>query len=415
MQYFNHLKRAISTCFNRQAAQPATLASRSQYAMSPILVKKTPARRSLSSAILLMFGYFALPGAAHAQIVPLAHQLEGKEVTYIVKQGDTLGDISGHFGEDRDVLARENGLDPNDYKKPLIIGQKLTINYRHIIPAIRNNGIVINLAQRRLFLFKDGQLVNHSHLIAAGDPSWQTPTGPFHVINHIKGKTWIVPASIQAEMRKQGQPVLTAVPPGPDNPLGGYWIGTSLPNIGIHGTIEPDSIFRYESHGCMRMRHEDIQEVFSRVKVGDSGQVIYAPVMLAESSDGKIYLEAHPDVYHKDPDPYTEVKTLADESNLTDFIDWNKVADVLQQKPGFAVLVGTRDDYKTRLNSWLQDDAASGDQAPGQPAGTPPAPALAPVSPAVVPTGPAAPAAQPNDGQVPIVDGLAPVTPVNVQ
>jgi hypothetical protein len=130
--------------------------------------------------------------------------------------------------------------------------------------------------------------------------------------------------------------------------------------------------------------------------------------MLAVSGDGKIYLEAHPDVYHKDPDPYTEVKTLADESNLTDFIDWNKVADVLQQKPGFAVQVGTRDDYKTRLNSWLENDAASDHSTSGQPAGTPPAPALAPVS-------PAAPAAQPDNGQAPVVDGLAPVVPVNVQ
>lgn len=404
MQPFNNLKQSISKRLHKQAMQPAAIESVTQYAMSPVWQKKSTARRTLSGAFLLMFGYLAAPGAAQAQIVPLAHQLEGQEINYTVKQGDTLGDISSQFGEDRDVLARENGMDPNDYKKPLVIGQKLSINYRHIIPAIRNNGIVINLAQRRLFLFKDGKLVGHSHLIAAGDPSWQTPTGPFHVISHIKDKTWVVPASIQAEMRDKGQPVLTAVPPGPDNPLGGYWIGTSLPNIGIHGTIEPESIFRYESHGCMRMRHEDIQEVFSRVKKGDSGQVIYSPVMLAMSKDGKIYLEAHPDVYHKDPDPYTEVKTLADENNLTDFIDWNKVADVLQQKPGFAVLVGTRDDYKSRLHSWLQEDAPAGDAA---------RPAVLQSSPVMAPVTPAAPASQPQGGQVPIVDGLAPVRPLN--
>jgi lipoprotein-anchoring transpeptidase ErfK/SrfK len=68
------------------------------------------------------------------------------------------------------------------------------------------------------------------------------PLGEYEIDERVTDKPWIVPRSIQEEMRREGKPVLTIVPPGPDNPLGRHWLGLSRVSCGIHGTIVPASI-----------------------------------------------------------------------------------------------------------------------------------------------------------------------------
>src|ERR1035438_2477989 len=59
------------------------------------------------------------------------------------------------------------------------------------------------------------------------------------------------------------------VPPGKRNPLGTRWLGLSRKGYGIHGTNRPDSIGRNASHGCIRMRNREVEELFKMVTVGD--------------------------------------------------------------------------------------------------------------------------------------------------
>lgn len=330
-----------------------------QNLLRPQSFRATP-KHHLACAMVSLACLMAAGGVS-AQMLPLSHAVDGRSQPYVVKAGDKLSDLSSRFGEDRNVLAAENHIDPS---KPLVVGRVLMVDNRHVVPVVnKKDDIYINLAQQRLFYFKDGKLA-HTYLIGAGDPSWQTPIGPFHIINHIKDKTWKVPVSIQAEMRAHGQPVITSMPPGPNNPLGGYWMGTSLKNIGIHGTIDPDSVYRYASHGCMHMRAGDIQDLFSRVKVGDQGDTVYSPILMAELPDGRIYIEAHPDVYHKDGDALAEVKAQAAAANITDFIDWDKVSQVLAKREGFAIRVGMRGEDKSDLTDWINGkDASQGSHA----------------------------------------------------
>ena len=65
-----------------------------------------------------------------------------------------------------------------------------------------------------------------------------------------------MPLSIQKEMEASGQDVLIEVPPGAENPLGRYWLQLSIEGIGLHGTNAPQSIYKFRSHGCMRLRPE---------------------------------------------------------------------------------------------------------------------------------------------------------------
>ena len=58
------------------------------------------------------------------------------------------------------------------------------------------------------------------------------------------------------------------IPPGPRNPVGIVWIGVNKKGIGIHGTDSPDTIGRSASHGCIRLRNEDITRLYDTVPVG---------------------------------------------------------------------------------------------------------------------------------------------------
>ena len=58
-------------------------------------------------------------------------------------------------------------------------------------------------------------------------------------------------------------------PPGsPDNELGSRWLGFDKPGYGIHGTVEPQSIGKSVSRGCIRMLNQDVEEVYSMVPSG---------------------------------------------------------------------------------------------------------------------------------------------------
>ena len=103
--------------------------------------------------------------------------------------------------------------------------------------------IVITLPQRLLFHYVDGGLRAH-YPIAVGLSDWQTPLGPFTIIEKEEDPTWDVPESIQEEMRLEGKRVLTKVPPGPDNPLGRHWLRLSFSGVGLHGTNVPSSVYR---------------------------------------------------------------------------------------------------------------------------------------------------------------------------
>jgi L,D-transpeptidase ErfK/SrfK len=152
-----------------------------------------------------------------------------------------------------------------------------------------------------------------------------------------------VPKSIQEEWARAGKVVKQAVPPGPKNPLGGYWIGLSFPSYGIHGTNVPLSIYDFQSRGCIRMHPQDASALFRQVKVGQPGEIIYEPVLLARLQDGRILLEAHRDPYKKkSEDPLQFVRAWAAANNLDRDIDWQKATNVTLLNDGVAHEVGRR-------------------------------------------------------------------------
>jgi L,D-transpeptidase ErfK/SrfK len=261
--------------------------------------------------------------------VPVCSTSAGASSTYVVRAGDSLTRVSARFGVELGTLARLNGLGP---RATLRVGQTLTVDNHHLV-CEAEVPLVINVGQRRLFSFDEARQLRASYPAGVGRADWKTPLGRFAVLVLEEHPTWDVPASIQDEMRRKGEPVLTRVPPGPANPLGRYWIGLSASAVGIHGTIAPASVHRCSTHGCIRLHPDDIADLIAHVAVGDEVEIVYEPVLLGLYGES-IYLEAHPDPYGQRPDAFGSIQEAAARGALPERIDWKAVGRVLRQRDG---------------------------------------------------------------------------------
>jgi L,D-transpeptidase ErfK/SrfK len=262
---------------------------------------------------------------------------QGSEVVgglfdHTVQPGDYLAKIAARFGVSIEVIARENHVAAPDL---IFAGSTLAIDNRHVVPARRKNGIVLNVAQRLLFLFQDGELRAH-YPVGLGRPDWPTPLGRFRIVSKEQDKEWCVPPSIQQEMREQGRPVLETVPPGPDNPLGAHWLGLNRGGIGIHSTIAPASVYQYRSHGCIRLHPDDAAQLYEWVDVGTRVDIIYEPVLLGVGRGGALFAEVNEDAYGQVLDLPESLRQKIQQLGLESSVNWAKVEEVLRLRDGVA-------------------------------------------------------------------------------
>ncbi len=114
--------------------------------------------------------------------------------------------------------------------------------------------IVISIPDRKLALVEGNRTIKIWRT-AVGTESTPSPGGTYRIVSRVFEPAYYQPGKV--------------VPPGPANPVGTRWLGLSLKGFGIHGTNNPGSIGRKASHGCIRMRNRDVEELFDLVRVGD--------------------------------------------------------------------------------------------------------------------------------------------------
>ena len=119
--------------------------------------------------------------------------------------------------------------------------------------------VVVSIPDRKIALLEDGRVVK-VYPIAVGKRSTPSPSGSFHIATKVVKPTWYQPGKV--------------VGPGPANPLGTRWMGLGFKGYGIHGTNQPRSIGKAASHGCIRMRIPDVEELFELVQVGDPVELV---------------------------------------------------------------------------------------------------------------------------------------------
>lgn len=131
-----------------------------------------------------------------------------------------------------------------------------------VVPAVTSIGpvVVVDRYAFKLSVY-NGEKRVRTYPIAVGTSTYPTPAGRFRVVMKQKNPTWFPPSSPWAAG-------LGPVPPGPGNPLGTRWMGTSAPGIGFHGTPSSGSIGTRASHGCIRMYVGDAEDLYDRIQIG---------------------------------------------------------------------------------------------------------------------------------------------------
>ncbi len=209
----------------------------------------------------------------------------GTVKSYTTRQSDTLLDLAraNNLGY-VEIIAANPGVDPwipGD-------GTEITLPTAHILPDAPREGLVLNVAELRLYYFPtDGGPVE-TYPIGVGDVGWKTPIGTTKVVRKQKNPTWYVPKSIMAD--DPGHAAI--VPPGPDNPLGNYAMYLGWPAYLIHGTNKPDGVGRRASHGCVRMYPEAIESLFPRIAVGTPVTVVDQQAKFGWRK-GELYAQIH--------------------------------------------------------------------------------------------------------------------------
>ncbi len=285
----------------------------------------------------------------HALSFPLpadGGDVVGNAVEITARYEDTFSDFARDYNLGyREMLAANPGVDP---WLPGA-GTRVTIPARFILPPPPRKGLIINLAELRLYYFPPGEDRVITHPIGIGREGWETPTGRTRIIQKTRDPAWIPPESIRAEYAEKGIELPKVVKPGPDNPLGRFALRLGMPGYLIHGTDKPYGVGMRVSHGCIRLYPEDIEALFPLIRVNTPVRIINQPYK-AGWLDGTLYLEAHPPLEE-------EIKRLDGSINLTPVVrvistargdipvkvDWARIEQIAREQRGIPLPVGRRE------------------------------------------------------------------------
>ena len=307
---------------------------------------KRGARQRFVRGGWLALAVLALALAPQAQAVEFVllpdETAVGAIETTTVRQGETLLDIARqHDVGYAEIVTANPGVDP--WIPPT--GRSVVLPLRFLLPDAPRRGIVVNLAERRLFYFPPQGGTVETYPIGVGVDGRDTPKGVSRVTAKETDPVWYPPPSIRAE-----EPELpSAVPAGPTNPLGQYALRLGWRNYLIHGTDKPDGIGRNVSHGCLHLYPEDIARLYREVPIGTPVRVINEPV-LAAWSGGALYLQAYLDKDQVDAlddgkqipvrPPSDLVARIADAAGDAESrVDWPSVDRAGKERNGLPVVV----------------------------------------------------------------------------
>lgn len=253
---------------------------------------RTAARNQSAVAKLLlgMVGFFSTSAAFSLTFpMPSDGNIVGQVQYATVRAGESLSTIGRRFNIGGYEMTEANpGV---NYMHPKA-GSTLVIPSKFVLPNAPRKGIVINLAEMRLYYYHpDGSQVS-TFPVGVGKEGWDTPLGTTQIVRKRENPTWVVPESILENHRRHGKYIEPTMPPGPKNPLGEFAMNTGFKNIVIHGTPYPMGVGVRSSHGCIRMLPEDIRKLYQMAGVGTQVTIVHEPHKIGYQSN-KVYLEAH--------------------------------------------------------------------------------------------------------------------------
>ena len=172
-------------------------------------------------------------------------------------------------------------------------GSTLVVPQQLILPDTVRRGIVVNVAEMRLYYYPPEGNTVEVLPIGIGQAGRETPRNWVTTVERKQeAPSWTPTPNTRREYAKRGESLPACVPAGPDNPMGLYaiYIGRLY---AIHGTNANFGIGLRVSQGCIRLRNDDIKYLFDNVPVGTRVQIIDQPVKYTVEPDGSRWVEVH--------------------------------------------------------------------------------------------------------------------------
>ncbi|MBT2969805.1 MAG: L,D-transpeptidase [gamma proteobacterium symbiont of Ctena orbiculata] len=287
------------------------------------------------STLLLVACSIGVARAVTFDLPPEGEDVVGQIFTLTTRYEETFSDIARIYDIGyRQMVAANPDVDPWLPGE----GSEVVIPQQYVLPPGPRKGLVINLAELRLYYFPEDRPVVITYPIGIGREGWSTPTGETQVIGKKKDPSWTVPESILEEHEAEGDPLPPVVPPGPENPLGNRAIYLGMNGYLLHGTNKPYGVGMRVSHGCIRLYPENVERFFEEIEIGVPVRIVDKPFK-AGWLKGELFIQVHPplaEYVEQRGHNYTELvdavisKLEQDERRP----DWDQLYTIIEQKTG---------------------------------------------------------------------------------
>lgn len=307
----------------------------------------------------------ALPASAEVFELGTAQDMIGEPGMTQSRYEDTLSDIARqhHLGFD-EIVAANPGVDawlPGE-------GTRIALPTQRIIPDVPRTGLLVNLAEGRLFYFRTspkGQPLIETYPVSVGQVGRTMPLGTTKVVAKQKKPSWYPPKSIRDRHLEEGDVLPPFIPPGPDNPLGEYALRLGIPSGAylIHGTNKPVSVGLQITNGCIRLYPEDIEALFKEVPLGLPVRIINQRIKTGWGIDGALYLEVHHALDGTDAKDVEDLTALtrqivAATSHKRVIIDWEAAEKTFEEQRGEPVQIS--------IDRWVASPVAQAADRPAK-------------------------------------------------
>lgn len=257
-----------------------------------------------------------------------------------IKTGDSLVSLGRRFGVGYDNMLRANpGVDI--WLPPL--GAQVVVPQRYLLPDGPRRGVVLNLAEKRLFYYPKNRSEVWVFAVGIGRADWPTPLGSSVIVAKRQAPDWFPPASIRLEAEQAGRILPVMVPAGDENPLGSHALYLSRAGYLLHGTHRPAGVGMEVSHGCIRLYPADIARLYQTVAIGEPVRIIDEPYKLGWQ-DGALWLEVHPPAYRpaRQDVPQALIDAIIAVTPEGVPLMWAVVREAVRRADGVPVRIGQR-------------------------------------------------------------------------
>ena len=258
-------------------------------------------------------------------------------------EADTLLDIARTHNLGYEEIRRAN---PNVSLWVPGVGTEVLVPAQYILPDAERTGIVINIAELRLYYFPEigeGEVPRvETYPIGIGRDGYNTPLGITTTTMRLEDPAWYPPRSMREEAAARGEPAPSVVPPGPDNPLGKHAILLDIPGYLIHGTNDPDGSGMRASRGCIRMFPEDVKAIFGAVPLGTQVNIVDQPVKIGWD-DGTAFVQVYQFLENQNHgrQALLEMQPKLNQYILDQSVNYAQLQELLERSDGQVVPIDT--------------------------------------------------------------------------